>query len=115
MGCNSGPGVPFSKKSVATIKENKSKAFLEVLDKWSFQDWQAFNRAYGTSCPLGRLAEKCALDGFLRTKEGQIWWKDEKALGPEDLGKHLLQVEKARAYKFSGDFLEVPAPLKSGE
>jgi hypothetical protein len=69
--------------------------FLSVLDTWSFQDWQAFNRAYGMPCPLGKLARMCC-QGFLGVKESQIWWKDKEVLGPAELGKHLRAVEEAQ-------------------
>lgn len=92
------------------LMTNREKSIAAVLDKWTHEQWQEFNRTYGMSCPLGKLTRMVGNNPYMGAVEGEIRWRGEQVLSPGDLGQIFCQVEG-----LCQEFIEIRMPLKTAE
>jgi len=90
---------------------DREKSIAAVLDGWTHEQWQEFNRAYGMSCPLGKLTRLLSGIDHLGVVGGEIRWKGEDVLSPGDLGMLFRQVVDM-GERLSSDFIQIHAPMQ---
>lgn len=87
---------------------DRETSIAGVLNKWTHEQWQEFNRAYGMSCPLGKLTRLLSGIDHLGVVGGEIRWKGAQVLSPRDLGMLFRQVEEARMEDLGLVYTDLP-------